>query len=203
MEAADFLPSREHESRRVTWAAVGVALLVEAVLLVAVGTHESWLGHRAKTTDESNFVEAQVFVPEQTHLVEEKPQAAPAKPEATISKVPNKGREAKPEEKAAPEENKTENGPQLAPTHGPVAIFSPAPKIPAYLQEADLHASVVIDFFVAADGTASPRLVGSSGNEELDAIALESVKKWRFHAAEQDHHPLDAKVRLRINFEVQ
>ena len=32
MEAADFLPSREHESRRVTWAAVGVALLVEAVL---------------------------------------------------------------------------------------------------------------------------------------------------------------------------
>lgn len=204
MEAADFLPSLEHESTKVTWGAVGVALLLETILLVAVGTHEQWLGHRAKATDESNFIEAQVFVPQETHLVEEaKPQAAPAKPEATISKDPNKGRVAKPDEKVAPDENKTDSGPKLAPTHGPVAIFSPAPKIPAALQEADLHTSVVIDFFVAVDGTANPRLVGSSGNEELDAIAIAAVKKWRFHPAEQDHHPLDAKVRLRILFEVQ
>lgn len=204
MEAADFLPSLEHESPRITWGAVGVALLLEAIVLVAVGTHEQWLGHHEKAADESNFIEAQVFVPQQTHLVEEsKPKAAPARREATISKDPNKGREAKPEEKAASEQNKTEGGPKLAATHGPVAIFSPAPKIPPSLEEGDLHTSVVIDFFVAADGSAIPRLVGSSGNEELDAIAIAAAKKWRFQAAEQDHHPLDAKVRLRILFEVQ
>lgn len=204
MEAADFLPSLEHGTRKVTWAAVSAALLLEVIVLVAVGTHEQWLGHHTKATDVANFIEAQVFVPQETHLVEEsKPQAAPAKPEATVSKDPNQGRVAKPEEKVASEENKTDSGPKLAPTHGPVAIFSPAPKIPSSLQEADLHTSVVIDFLVSADGSAIPRLVGSSGNEELDAIAIASVKKWRFHPAEQDHHPLDAKVRLRILFEVQ
>jgi TonB family protein len=204
MNAADFLPSRDDENPRIIWGAVLVALAVEALLLVVVGNREAFLGRPTKAADESNFIEAQVFVPQDTHLVEQtKPVAAPAKPEVAISKDPNKGRVAKPDEKVAPEENKTEGGPQLAPTHGPVAIFSPSPKIPPSLQEGDLHASVVIDFFVAADGTATPRLVGSSGNEELDAIAIDTAKKWRFHAAEQDHKALDAKVRLRILFEVQ
>jgi TonB family protein len=202
MEAADFLPATE-ESSRVLWGSIIAALALETIILVAVGTHEHWLPRAAKPVDESNFIEAQVFVPPETHLTEEKAQPAVAKPEATISKVANKGREAKPSEKVMPEENKTEGGPPLAPTHGPIATFSPSPKLPSYLQEADLHASVVIDFYVKADGSAEPRLAGSSGNEELDALALETAKKWKFRAGEQDHKAIDSKVRLRIVFDVQ
>lgn len=203
MEAADFLPKQTWRESAVFWRATLVALVLELAVLLLLGTRDQWLLHRHKALDESNFIEAQVFIPPETHLVEEKPKATLAKPEATLSKDPAKGREAKPNEKAIPEENKTESGPRLAPTHGPVALFSPAPKIPAYLQENDLHASVVIDFFVAANGSAEPRLVGSSGNEELDAIAIAAAKKWRFQAAETDHKATDAKVRLRILFEVQ
>jgi TonB family protein len=61
----------------------------------------------------------------------------------------------------------------------------------------------VIDFFVDSQGESTPRLVGSSGNEELDAITLATVKKWQFRPAEQDGKPIDAKTRLRVEFEVQ
>jgi len=177
------------------------ALIFELLALTAFGTNWHWLAHPPKTDDTSNFIEAQIFeLPPEAQLMEKT--AVHAKPEVTISKTPNKGREAKPDEKVQ-EENQTQSGSQLAPTHGPVAIFSPSPKIPAYLQDKDLHTSVVIDFFVTAQGIATPRLVGSSSNEELDAIALAAAKKWQFRAAEKDHLPIDSKVRLRIMFEVQ
>jgi len=75
--------------------------------------------------------------------------------------------------------------------------------IPSYLQDQNFKTSVVIDFFVSALGSVTPKLVGSSGNEELDALALNTAKKWQFRAAEKDHHTIDSKVRLRIIFEVK
>ena len=183
------------------------AFIIEFAILVAVGVSQHWIAHPQKTTglDTDKFIEAQVFQPPpEAHLMEEKKIAIPSPhPEATLSKVPNQGKKSKSEENKVQEENQTDSGTSLAPTHGPVAVFSPPPTIPSYLREKELNASVVIDFFVTAQGTVTPRLVGSSGNEELDAIALGAVKKWQFRSAEQDHKPVDSKVRLRIVFEVK
>jgi TonB family protein len=189
----------------VLWKSSLAAFCIEALLLTAVGWNSHWLAHPQRTTeDTSNFIETQIFeLPHQEQLVEKTKPAAPAKAEATLSKVVDRGRQAKPEESKVSEDNQTQGGSQLAPSHGPVAVFSPSPHIPAYLQDKELHANVVIDFLVSAQGHSSPRLVGSSGNEELDAIALETAKKWQFRPAEKDHQPIDAKVRLRIVFEVQ
>jgi len=112
------------------------------------------------------------------------------------------GRTAKPQAQKLPESNQTQAGPVLGPTHGAVALYSPAPVIPPYLRNQELNATVVIEFLISAQGGIVPRLVGSSGNEELDAIALTTVRKWQFRPAEQDRHPIDAKLRLRIVFEV-
>jgi TonB family protein len=60
----------------------------------------------------------------------------------------------------------------------------------------------VIEFLITASGGVTPRLLRSSGNDELDAIALTTVKKWQFRPAEQDHKAIDSKIRLRIVFEV-
>lgn len=184
---------------------LGAASVTLLVLLTSIGWHEHWLSHPQKTgLDESRFVEADVFqFPEEAHLVEEKPAAASApKAEVAISTSPS-AKKTDPASAPLDEENKTESGPKLAPNHGPVAIYAPPPVLPSYLQDQDLHAHVLIDFYVTAQGGVTPRLVGSSGNEELDAIALETVSKWQFRPGEKDHHAIDAKVRLRIIFEVK
>ena len=198
-----FEPDEKYE-RKTLSASLLAAVFIEALFLTTIGWNSHWLAHPVKTDHTENFIEAQIFeLPPEAQLVEREKPTAHVKSEATLSKVPNKGREAKPDENKIQEENQTQSGTQLAPTHGPIAIFSPAPKIPAYLQDKELHASVVIDFFVSASGTTTPRLAGSSGNEELDAIALGAARKWQFRPAEKDHHTVDSKVRLRIVFEVQ
>jgi TonB family protein len=187
------------------WKAALAAFLIEASLLMAVGWNGHWLAHPKATTEASDqFIEAQIFeLPPDAQLVEKTKPPSTAKSEATLSKVAQQGRQSSLEENKVPEENQTHGGSELTPTHGPMAVYSPSPHIPSYLQEKELHVSVVIDFFVSALGHATPRLVGSSGNEELDAIAIEAAKKWQFRPAEKDHRPIDAKVRLRILFEVQ
>jgi TonB family protein len=194
------------DDRRTLIRAFFTAVAIELLVLTLAGWNGHWLAHPGRTeVDTSNFIDAQIYeLPPEAKLMDRLKPVAPIRKEVAISKTVDRGRKAEPqEEHPVQDENQTEGGPPLAATHGPVAIFSPAPKIPAYLQEKELHASVVIDFFVSARGVATPHLVGSSGNEELDALAIASAKQWRFRPGEADHKPIDAKVRLRILFEVQ
>jgi TonB family protein len=181
-----------------------IAFVIETVVLTAAGFNGHWLAHPGAAADDtSKFIEAQIFqAPDKAVLVEDKPVAEPKK-EIALAKHVDQGRKAKDDEKKVEDENQTVGGQKLAPTHGPVAVYAPAPVIPSYLQDREMHASVVIDFFVTSLNVATPKLVGSSGNDELDAIALATVKKWQFRAAENDHHATDAKVRLRIVFDVK
>lgn len=182
-----------------------LAIGFEFLLLTGFGIQQHWLAHPQGTTglDASKFIEAEVFqIPKESHLMDEKKIAAPKPREAVISKKVDEGKKPKPTDTKPEEQNQTDSGPSMAANHGPVAVVAPPPVIPPYLQDKDINASVVIEFLVNNQGAATPRLIGSSGNEELDAIALETVKKWEFKPAEQNHKPIDAKVRLRINFQV-
>lgn len=195
------------ESKGVIKQAALAAFLIEGVLLTAVGWHSHWLAHPQKTTgiDPSHFVEAQVFeMPEQAHLVTHEKNPTVAKPEPVLSRVVDQGRKAKPSDSAMADQNQAQSGnnPPVAPTHGPIPVFTPSPVIPSYLQNQDVQTSVVIEFLVTAQAVVTPRLLSSSGNEELDAIALSTANKWKFRAAEDNHKVIDSKVRLRIVFEV-
>jgi TonB family protein len=189
-----------------TWSLI-TSFALEALVLTIAGWNGHWLAHPQKPNDESGFIEAQIFqVPKESHLVEvaEKAKVVVRHAEPVLSKAVNQGREAKPDEGRLPEQNQTDaSGTPSVPTHGPVAIFAPPPKIPNYLQDQDLNTNVVIEFLVSAQGQSTPRLIGSSGNEELDAIAIETAHKWQFRPAEKDHKAVDSKVRLRIVFEVK
>jgi TonB family protein len=194
--------SRE-DSRLLTRAAL-VAVVIEFLVLTAMGIKTHWLAHPQPTTglDASKFIDAEVFqVPKDAHLVEIK-KSAPQPREKSISTKVDQGKKEKPEDAKPQEQNQTDSGPPMAANHGPVAVVAPPPVIPSYFQDKDLNTSVVIEFLVNNQGTATPRLIGSSGNEELDAIALSTVRKWQFKPAEENHKPIDAKIRLRINFQV-
>lgn len=184
-----------------------VALILVLCLLELAGWQMHWFAHPQKTTglDPDDFIEAQVVtLPEETHLTSPVPSRRPVAEEARLHPDVDRGRTAPPVE-AEPEQNVTKAASQtpLAPTHGPVALYMPAPEIPSYLRDQTFKTHVVIEFFVTAQGGVIPRLVSSSENAELDAIALEAVKKWQFRAAEEDHRAIDSKVRLRIEFEVR
>jgi TonB family protein len=176
-------------------------------LLTGLAWQKHWLAHPQKTTslDESRFIETEIYqTPEQAHLTEDTPSLIP-KPQSehTLSTQPLSGKMSPTQTPLTEEQNQTTAGPKISENHGPISVFAPPPVIPPYLQDRELQAHVVIDFYINTQGVASPRLAGSSGNDELDAIALTAVKKWVFRPAEAGGKPIDAKIRLRIVFVVQ
>lgn len=92
--------------------------------------------------------------------------------------------------------------PALTNTRGPVVDYAPPPKLPVYLRNENLKSTVVIEFLISQVGRVVPRLLSSSGNEELDALAVKTAETWKIRPALKEGKPIDSRVRLRINFEV-
>jgi TonB family protein len=198
MVAAALSPNQER--KRLAQSA-GWALLLELLFFLALG-----IGHLPlfrNPFDNAQYVEAQIMqLPENAHLTG----AQATTPDDEIVFNPHHKPVRRVVKKTppppAPEQNQVNAGPDLGPTHGPVALYSPAPVIPTYLRDQNLKTSVVIEFLITAGGQVTPRLLDSSGNNELDGIALQTVSKWQFKPAAQDNVPIDSKTRLRILFEV-
>lgn len=204
MNLASHLEIERYE-KKILCFSVAAALMLEFLILTGMGTFQHWLAHpQAKSEWASpKYIETEIYEqPKPEHLVEEKKSQSLARPEKSLSVHPDEGKKSK-DTNSLQNENQTDSGPKLAANHGPIAIDSPAPVIPEYLRDRDMATSIVIDFFVTSLGVVTPHLVSSSGNEELDALAITTAKKWRFKPAESDHKAYDSKVRLRINFQVQ
>lgn len=85
-----------------------------------------------------------------------------------------------------------------------VAVDTPKPTIPDTLRADSLDATTVAEFTVGADGKAtSVQLVKSAGNAELDSLAVDAARRWRFRPATRDGQPVESVIRLHIEFEVQ
>ncbi len=83
-------------------------------------------------------------------------------------------------------------------------VEQPRPEIPDELRNDVLNASVVAEFVVRADGSISDvKITRSAGIDQLDRVALETLKKWKFRPATRDGQPTEGRVRLHIDFEVR
>jgi len=204
MKTLNWEDLKSADSKTVLWQSALVAGSIEVALLVAL----SFQAPRFSLTQNnptliSPNIEAQIIeFPKEPSLPEETKSLAPPSSTMHLSQVPGKGR-SQSNKVFTDEQNLTQAAPILAPTHGAIALFSPYPVIPPYLMNRDLKTYVVIKFLISSQGQCFPQLVGGSGSEELDAIALETAKKWQFQPATKDHKPIDTEVRLRILFEVQ
>jgi protein TonB len=106
-------------------------------------------------------------------------------------------------------EVKPEIKPEPAPApHQPVftdvtQTFAPQPSVPDDLRAAALDKTVVVEITVDAEGNSSDvKLAQPTGNDELDRIALETARKWKFKPATRDGQPIESRVRLHIEFQV-
>lgn len=77
------------------------------------------------------------------------------------------------------------------------------PDIPDELKNASFKTSVRVRVEVAADGTPSPSLRGSSGNAEIDRRVLAALRRWRWKPALQDGEPVASSQNFRFDFEVR
>lgn len=195
------------------------ALLIELLFLIGISQHDQWFPRLSSLLpslpslkdksilNEQLFLETQFFEmppPAPVHLKEIKPKVIPTKKtEPLLSRSAAKTPVATPQSSVMEEQNDTQEGTKEEADHGPIALYAPTPLIPSYLRNQELKASVGIVFFITAQGNATPRLIRSCGNGELDAIALETVRKWKFQPATRAHKPIDSKVSLKIVFQVE
>ncbi len=100
--------------------------------------------------------------------------------------------------------------PTPVPTPRPAPVFveatptqTPQPIVPDALRSDALDKTAVVEIRVGATG--APELVTvttSAGNSDLDALALDAARKWRFKPATRDGVPIASVVRLHIEFQV-
>ena len=197
-------PYPAHSSSGVLMASFIAAFAIEAAVLLVLSHH---VVEKVPMNSAPPPIEAEIFEKpaEQSHLSEEKPKVRVVqKAEPVLSKRVDMGKAATAEEvnKALQDQNQTEAAKPAPVSHGPVVISSDAPKLPSYLRDQNLKTNVLIEFMIAADGKVEAHLLGTSGNEELDALALRAARDWKFNPAVQNNQPIASKVRLRINFEV-
>ena len=81
-------------------------------------------------------------------------------------------------------------------------VAQPRPAIPDDLRDSDLNAAFEGLFTVRADGTATVKMVSSTGNTALDGLALDAARRWTFRPATRDGQPVESYLRLRVEFEV-
>jgi protein TonB len=99
--------------------------------------------------------------------------------------------------------------PTPVPPHVPVyadatPVDTPKPAIPDTLRSEAMDSTAIAEFTVGADGVPSSiRLVKSAGNTDLDALATDAARRWRFRPATRDGQPVKSIIRLHIEFEVQ
>ena len=64
----------------------------------------------------------------------------------------------------------------------------------------DVHGPFTALFTISATGLVSVKMVSSTGNATLDALALDAARRWTFRPATVDGKPVDSFRRLAIEF---
>ena len=81
-------------------------------------------------------------------------------------------------------------------------IAQPHPTLPDDLRDTDLQATFRALFTIHKDGTASVKMVSSTGSPTLDELALAAARQWTFRPATEDGVPVESFCRLKVEFEV-
>ena len=84
-----------------------------------------------------------------------------------------------------------------------VATYRPEPEIPDEFRSEELDKTTTVLLEILPDGTVGDVNVQSScGVEELDSVAVNAAKRWKFQPATKDGEPIKSHVRLHVQFKV-
>ncbi len=156
----------------------------------------------------------QIATPVNTAPTQPTVQTTPPPPQPKLTVQPPKPEE-KPKEiaslpkPAAPEPKPTEPAPapkQPVFTEAEPAVplaSEPQPAIPDDLRDEALDKTCVAEVTVGPDGKPTDAKISqSSGSDELDRLALDAARQWKFKPATRDGAPVESIVRIHIEFQV-
>src|SRR5271169_1337444 len=83
----------------------------------------------------------------------------------------------------------------------PKATRAPDPKFPDLPADAEPHGTVVMLIGVGAKGRVEAVRVLRSDEQAFEKSAVETVKTWRFKAAEKDGKPVPVQVTVEMKFQ--
>jgi protein TonB len=160
--------------------------------------------------DEDNSVEQGTLKPGELPTAPKQPAAAPAQKSETQTQQAPPSTEAVAPKEASKPAPAPPSVPAAAPAPPHTPVFSDAavldaPKavIPDDLRRDALDKTVITELTVMPDGSVTDvKVVQSAGSDELDRIALETARQYRFKPAERDGAPVESRIRLHIEFQV-
>ena len=76
------------------------------------------------------------------------------------------------------------------------------PLIPDELQGEPLDSEFRALFTVHADGSADVKMIQTTSNNELDQLALQAARQWKFRPAVHEGKAVDSYLRLYVEFQV-
>lgn len=83
------------------------------------------------------------------------------------------------------------------------AVSAPQPIIPSELYEEGMKCSCVARFTILDSGKTRVKIVSSSGNHEVDCIALRTLQRWIFKPAMLNGKPVESNRKVKIHFEIE
>jgi hypothetical protein len=90
---------------------------------------------------------------------------------------------------------------------GPTADATPVHQedveIPDSLKDQSFKSFVRVRVNIAADGSFVVVLRTTSGNDQIDKLVLDSLKRWKWKAAVKDGEQVDSVQLFRFDFEVK
>lgn len=83
-----------------------------------------------------------------------------------------------------------------------LALEAPQPELPAEHTEQSCKKSCCARFTIEDTGKFEVKLVSSTGSQEVDDVALATLKKWKFKPAQLNGKPVKSSRKIKIEFEV-
>ncbi|MHB8420456.1 MAG: energy transducer TonB [Myxococcales bacterium] len=85
----------------------------------------------------------------------------------------------------------------------PEVVEHPTPELSQELRAQDFQGQALILFVVDGAGRAQPHLLQSTGNAQIDALALDAARHWTFRPALDKGKPVAAQLQVEMQISVE
>jgi TonB family protein len=82
-------------------------------------------------------------------------------------------------------------------------VFTPHPEISPEFKEECFKSCCIAKFIIKKNGETSVKLLSTSGSPEVDNIAVDTLRRWKFKPAQLDGAPVDSTRRIKVEFEIE